>query len=546
MNNTTPEPIKSNYPSQELIKNDTHLRRVDLREQRTQELLEKCQQEILQQIIGPFGLTPMMFTDINGGMVTTTHNFSNGIAATDEDKDKFNKWQETLTNGVNRTKIDAELKIKRKKLFKNDTTPTSAYTGKELTKDGQTHLDHVIPVDQYEKSSSANLFQTAQRRQEILNSDQNLVPTEASINMSMGKREKQEWENAQRKKDPGKTNGESFGIDSQLLNETVTTAERHIQLEQFKDQAKKQGIELATTGANVAVKQALRQAMGVLLHEFANHSFIEVKRLILTPVNQDNFLDELIESLRKVAERVIAKLRNALDALISGGTQGFVSNLLTFLINNFVTTAAKVVTMIREGMSSLWSVIKLLANPPEQMSSADIARQATKIIVSSLTVAFGLIMEESVKTFILTIPFLIPIAEVLSTGLTAILTGLLTALMVYGIDRLFDAMQSKGTELLEAMEANADSQANMVLGLADLLEKQVTTAKLYETSITNYKLMHGSMTITTNKFLGAAKSSELTGEHRASTIQTIQDQTAAEKFLQSELDALLTRLEQRK
>lgn len=537
MNHEIPTPKKINCPLQELATNNIRLSRSDLREQRTQELLEKCQQEILQQIIGPFGLTPAMFEDKIGGNVTTQHNanqgiFSKEIEEFDREKDYSYKKakDEIMLDAISKGTLNSQS-------FKDSYTGEETNT-KRVRKDGKlvmnAELDHTIPLKKSHVEGGWMLDK--KRRNELASEKDNLNYTSFKINRSKSA------------KDAEIFLSEENGFDPNIIKPIIERAEEGIEkhMPSTKERVTYHGKELATNGGKEAIKQGLRQAMGVLLHEFANHSFIEVKRLIRTPVNQENFLDELVESLQKVAERVIAKLRNALEALISGGVQGFISNLLTFLINNFVTTAAKVVTMIREGMNSLWNVIKLLLNPPEQMSSADIARQATKIIVSSLTVALGLVMEESVKTFILTIPFLIPIAEVLATGLTAILTGLLTALMVYGIDRLFDAMQSKGTELLEAMEANADAQANMVLGLADLLEKQVTTAKLYETSITNYKLMHGSMTITTNKFLGAAKSSELTSGHRASTIQTIQDQTAAEKLLQSELDALLTRLEQRK
>lgn len=518
-------------------------RRAQLREARLEQLMDSCQQEILRQIIGPFGLTPAMFQDQDGGSVTTTHNFKKGVTATEEDKKKHEAWQATLEQGVDRNLIDADLKIKRKQEFQKKPVITSAYTGNELSKDGQTHFDHVVAVDRYEKNAEANLFQSADRRREILNSDQNLVAAEASINMSMGKKDKNEWANSQRKKDPGKTNSESFGVNKELLQETVKTAETHVQREQLKDQFKKQGGELASTGLSAAKTQALRQAFGVLLHEFVQHSFVEVNRLVRSPLSQENFLDELIVSLKKISNRVAAKARHALEALISGGVQGFVSNLLTFLINNFVTTAAKVVTMIREGMSSLWRAIKLLLNPPEHMSAMDLAREVTKIVVSSITAAVGMLMEESIKAFIVSIPVLAPIGDVLAPGLTAIATGLLTSLLVYGIDRLFDALQSKGTELLEAMEANAQAQVEVIGRLAGLIEQQVVTSKLYAASAAEYRLMQKEMGLTVSNYGSALRAAQSTSNHREATIEMIKGQIEAEKSLKFELDALLNRME---
>lgn len=61
----------------------------ELREQRLQKLFADCQQQVLSQIIGPFGLSTAMFADKNGGNVTTLHNFKRQDAdyvATESDK----------------------------------------------------------------------------------------------------------------------------------------------------------------------------------------------------------------------------------------------------------------------------------------------------------------------------------------------------------------------------------------------------------------------------------------------------------------------------
>ena len=46
------------------------------KEQRLQQLFVECQQQVISQIIGPFGLSQAMFEDRSGGNVTTEHNFS--------------------------------------------------------------------------------------------------------------------------------------------------------------------------------------------------------------------------------------------------------------------------------------------------------------------------------------------------------------------------------------------------------------------------------------------------------------------------------------
>ena len=62
---------------------------LSLREQRLQKLFADCQQQVISQIIGPFGLSTAMFEDKDGGNVTTLHNFDredNNYVATESDK----------------------------------------------------------------------------------------------------------------------------------------------------------------------------------------------------------------------------------------------------------------------------------------------------------------------------------------------------------------------------------------------------------------------------------------------------------------------------
>lgn len=50
-----------------------------LEKQRLQELFNSCQQQVIAQIIGPFGLSTAMFEDKTGGNVATVHNAEQSI-----------------------------------------------------------------------------------------------------------------------------------------------------------------------------------------------------------------------------------------------------------------------------------------------------------------------------------------------------------------------------------------------------------------------------------------------------------------------------------
>ena len=471
----------SNEPQHNHIKSDGK-RQTTLRDERLQQLMESCKQEILRQIIGPFGLTPAMIDDKDGGNVTTQHNAKQDI---------FAKESEQFV----RPDYDyAAAKSKRKRESVQDDSMNSqefkdGYTGKmeptrrtnsNGTQGMNAELDHIIPIKSIH--DQGGWMTSKEERTGLSSIEENLIYTTQKTN-----REKSD-------KSPAEYLSEKNGFDKNRIDPIVHKAKEAVedQLPSTTDRFKYHSKELAKEGAKEAGKNALRQALGVVLHEFVNGSFIEIKALLKDCHNEKNLIDRLIESLKRVMNRVINKLKAALEAAIQGGVQGFISNLLTFLINNLITTSAKLVTIIRESMHSLWKAIKMMVNPPEGMSPMEVTREVTKIIAVVVTTGLGLAMEESVKGFIMTVTVLAPITDVLAAGLTAIMTGITGALIVYGIDRLFDWLSSTGTELLAAQEEHAEAQMLVVGRLQTWLSLQYDNSRLYEVCATEYKQIEES------------------------------------------------------
>lgn len=463
--------------------------KTELRDKRLQELLNSCQDQILQQIIGPFGLNPAMFDDKEGGNVTTMHNFEQGIVATEEDKAKYGDWKTAKNGGYQRKGYDSNRAASGKQASDQDSDPVSAYTGKTLNPDDRPHSDHVISVKQIETDPNAQLFMDSSQRVDMANAPENLVASEGGINQSMQDKDKRQWADSERKKDPGKTNAESFGVDRDLLDKTVNTAEKHVSQSVLVAQLKKQGAELAVTGAKEAAKNALRQALGLAMHTFVHGAFVELKPIMLS-ANKTTLVDDIISAFKRVILRVKDKLKHILEAGLSGLIQGFVSNLITFLINNIITTAAKVVTVIREGMKGLWRAVKLMAKPPEGMSSIEIAREVSKIIAAVITTSLGLVFEEAIRGFLASIPILIPLLDILSPVITGILTGVATALIVYGLDRFFDWLSvANPDKFLLAMESNLEATQSNIETMCDWLESQFNNSKNYTAISQEYRLI---------------------------------------------------------
>jgi len=509
-------------------KNRNNLNGSALRDERLQQLMDSCQQEVLRQIIGPFGLTPAMFNDKDGGNVTTQHNAKQGLFA--KDSEEYNRADYDYSA--------AKREIMREAV-KNGTMNSQEfvdqYTGnREPTKRENNNgklvmnaeLDHLEPV--IEIHVQGGWMKDKEGRTELSSTKDNLHYTTHKTNRS---------KNAKR---PEVALSAENGFDQNRIGPLSAKAREAIdqKLPSTTERAKYHGKELLSTGAQEAGRNALRQAFGVLLHAFVNGSFIELKKVFNEHRDEKSLIDRIIESLNRVMQRVIKKLKNTLDALIEGGVQGFISNLLTFLINNLITTSKKVVTLIRESTQNLWRAIKLLANPPVDMSAVEVAREVSKIIATIVTTGIGMLLQESAKGFITSIPVLIPIADVLATAMTAIMTGITTALIIYAIDRIFDWISSTGTELLQALEANAESQVEVVERMQTCLQVQFQSSRLYDSAVTEYHRICQSYSNASFQMQTVCVETEITIDSRNEMIEIFEKQIERKKKLDNLLKYL--------
>jgi hypothetical protein len=510
-----------------------NLSRKDLREQRLDELLTSCREQTLQSLVGPFGLTPAMFDDKAGGNVTTQHNAEKDIYAKDSEQFVRSDYQ-----------YDAAKSKKKKEAVKNGSMNsqefTDAYTGqkaptKRVDSNGKlvmnAELDHVVPVK--EAHRKGGWMRDKEGRTQISSVDENLQYTTHKTNREKGAKSASEFLSGQN------------GFDETRTASIVENAQAAIdkELPSNKQRVFYHGKELLSTGVTEAGKTALRQAMGVLMYEFVNGSYVEVSRLIKQPKSEESLIDRIVVSLKRVLARVQSKLHAAFDALLAGGAQGFISNFLTFVINNIVTTSAKVVTIIREGTKGLWDAIKLIVSPPPHLSSSDVARQATKIIAAVITAGLGMLFEESVKGFLMSVPVLVPLADVLASVVTGILTGLMTALAVYSIDRLFDYLSAQGTEVLEAQMKKVEADAFLVDKLADFVGQQYQNSRVYADVARQNAIILAGFEQSAQNMSRVIQHAEATVETRALVIKTFAARAQSMRDMDDELDDLLAQYE---
>ena len=494
-----------------------------MREQRLQKLFADCQQQVINQILGPFGLSMAMFEDKNGGNVTTLHNFSredSDYVATDNDK-KMHDYSRTKYSKEIRSEYEIHSQASAnsaggqtwdQKRNSKISQGKDEYTGFSVNATDQTvkladgrdvraELDHVVSIGevhnnpkmhlalgkvvQDQESGKAKVDVSAIRT--AVNSEENLALTNQSLNGSKSDNDLMEWSN--KKRENGKTNQEHFGVDAELMENKYREAKSHIEATANNELIKKQATELLQTGGTQALKMGMRQALGLLLTELANSLFNEIKVLVSHGIEAGKTLfEDIKERLSRVIKSVVDKIPDAISHMIEGGISGFMSNLITFLLNNLISTAKRFVTIIREGIIGLFKAFKMIFFPPHNMSNDQAMQAGLKILAGVVATTIGFLLNESVAAFMLTVPFLKPVADIVTPVLVGIVTGLLSAFLAYQIDCLFDSYRFSNRErAMDELMADTERREAFAQDLKSLSEKSLANIENYSNSIKIYQ-----------------------------------------------------------
>lgn len=469
---------------------------VEIREERLQRLFADCQQQVISQVIGPFGLSTAMFKDVdrNGGSVTTVHNFEGEDSSyvAQKDQSTYEKSRESYKENkkdLGGVPGDTALKV--------EAGGVDGYTGKKLEvnttgskRNFVSDIDHVNSKKEVWGNKKAHLaFETGkdlEQMKKVVHSEKNFVATDPSLNRSKGERSLEDFAQAS---EDGITNAERFELDAERCAAAQQRADDHLNSSMNKALFQKQGMELLQTGGKQAVQMGMRQALGLLLTELVNGLFNEFKVLIKQGVEAGKTLfEEIRQRLARVIESVVKKIPDAVGQMFQGGVSGFMSNLLTFLINNFLSTAKRFVTVIREGLLGLFRAFKMIFFPPKHMTGDQALQEGLKILTTVVVTSVGLLLNEAVATFMATVPFLKPFADLITPVLIGIMSGLLSAFLAYQIDCLFDRYRhSLSEKFMDELLADAKRRDEFANELVTLSESSLGNIENYSKSITLYQ-----------------------------------------------------------
>ena len=325
------------------------------------------------------------------------------------------------------------------------------------------------------------------RIRDLANHDENLALTNQPLNGSKSDQDLKEW--AEKKRKDGTTNKEKFDTENSLTEEKHDQAHQHIDNTVEPALLIKQTTELLQTGGKQAALMGMRQAFGLLLTELVNSLFNEFKLLIKQGIATGKTLfEEIQQRLSRAIESVIKKIPEAVGQMFQGGVSGFMSNLLTFLINNFLSTAKRFVTVIREGIIGLFRAFKMILFPPKNMTHDQAMQEGLKILTTVVISSVGILLTETVSAFMATIPFLQPISGLITPVLIGIITGLASAFLAYQIDCWFDRYRhSMSEKFMDELLADARRRDEFACELVTLSESSLSNIENYANAIGTYQ-----------------------------------------------------------
>jgi hypothetical protein len=176
-------------------------------------------------------------------------------------------------------------------------------------------------------------------------------------------------------------------------------------------------------------------------------------------------------------------------------------------------------------MKSIWQAIKFITNPPKNLSALEVTREVTKILTVAVATGLGMFFEEALQTFIISIPILAPIAGIVAPAIAAILTGVATALLVYGLDRFFDWLSDNGTQLLEAFENNLEVMKGNIDKMALWIDDQFNQSQGYVQIAAGYGHIQQEFSVAVEAKQSALKTSNNQTQMQISFNKNLSDET---------------------
>ncbi len=402
------------------------------------ELTDGIRKDIISNLITQFGLSKIFDAYQHGGDVTTLHNAKKNVFANREDERRYTqKYEHKNYEGRKDGNFDNRLSTQRKNFFQQVDRPKDAYTGKDLSKDGTTHLDHVTSAAKIHMKDEARLYMSDDERNDMAVAEPNMAFTNSSLNQSKGEEDAMKWYGKTAK---GQTqiNGKRFDVNKEALKEKYDQSNKFINKTVRNSKHKYYITETSKAALKQGARQARKQIAGILLFEVCD-VFFEVTMPVLKRWNdyssikerfqevKDNFLEEIGKAKERIINLALKLRIGASNSFISG----VFSTIVNVLINTFMTTTKIFAKLLNDGIMAITRSIKILRN--SELTMAERRKQAIKIIGTGILASLGIILAEVISKQLLGTPFA-PFADLIGLAISGILTGIVSACFIFTVE----------------------------------------------------------------------------------------------------------------
>lgn len=346
------------------------------------------------------------------------------------------------------------------------------YTGKNINQNDNANLDHVV--------SRKELYENARRKQaginteDLANKDENLKPTNESLNKSKGAKSVEEYirSREQREKDLREQNErankkidesnmsdvekqkakeknnkrlqDKLDVDDELMKKADKEARKAINRDIAKGVAK----ETAKKAGKDAMKQMAVSALFSLLKEVMN-GFVRFLK------SQAKSFKSFLEEMKKAIKSFFEKITNVLQT----GASSVVGTIVNEIFGPIVSTFKKLASLIKQGISSVMEAVRYLNDKENKNKPFGVkVAQVGKIISSGLVAGGAIFLGELFEKLLLSVPgmkielpLLGTLANVIGMFLASLVSGLAGAIIINLIDK-FIAKKQKSDAQAAAIE----------------------------------------------------------------------------------------------
>ena len=363
------------------------------------------------------------------------------------------------------------------------------YTGKKLKINEKANLDHIVPRKQ--------IFESPWRKiadidpSDLANKSENLSATNESLNKSKGAKSNSDYiknkelrernlreqvkkanekidkmnisdaEKRNLKAENNKRLNDKLAADSKKMLKAEKTAKKAIN----KDIAKKASVRMANKAGKDAIKAMFVAALFGMLKEIMN-------ALVRYFKAKKQSFDTFMEEMKKALHSFFGKIKD----FIKVGVDSFVGSIVGEIIGAFNQKLQKLPNLIKQLFGSIRESISYLSNPENQTHSTAIKiAHISKIITSGLVAVGAMFLGEYFEQFLNKVPgmtfeikLLGTIANILGMFFASLLTGILGAIIINGLDQFISK---------KLIEENQKKQANKKNELLRIQDVQIFVAE---------------------------------------------------------------------